>query len=268
MTEAFQIARHYSSAIHNGRTMLDALRSLEGEVAEIRVEVETGNTGPDGIKGESMDVLNSVLDILFMAHPGITSAEIDEIMERKCRKWMVKYSQDFPVEIEHMLTAGHILKEMADGGLPLEISAAIAGVEVNSVLRILGGSLPARRTEERLNRSYPLLSKVFEDGYRVMMRMWVRRFDDRPSLSELFASETVDLDAVADVLEAAGRIVVDYQALDMMLYESMNLKQKVAMVAVSGALAEEQRYLGPEGEERRPYWELDRTISSHPDGAD
>jgi hypothetical protein len=205
MSNTVEIARHYSAEIHNDRDIWDAFKSAVRELRELRTEIRNGNTGVDGIKGEAIDVLNSVLDVLFKAHPEITIEEIDAIMEAKCRKWMLKYAneEDQP-STDEMQEAGEIMAEFEAAGVPVEVIAKIANIGPNSVYCIIDGSLAARRTTVRLNLITPLIKKAFHGEYRAMGPFWDKAGPDGVTLRDLISAPVLDLTKLATCLDAFG----------------------------------------------------------------
>lgn len=95
MSKLTQIVRSYSLRVNNGRTNHTIVDSLDEEAVELREEVDklvTGeDPGPDGIVGESIDVIACALDMIFYNHPNITDEALDSLMEAKCAKWLRKY---------------------------------------------------------------------------------------------------------------------------------------------------------------------------------
>ncbi len=84
--------------IHDGRTPQDVMISLVSEVGELAEEVNirfsTRATyklaGPDGVIGESVDVILCVMDLLHLAHPDLTHDELMGIANVKLAKWYNK----------------------------------------------------------------------------------------------------------------------------------------------------------------------------------
>lgn len=203
MSNAIAVARHYSMEIRNDRDIWSAFKSVIREAKELRTEIRNGSTGADGIKGEVIDVLNSVLDVLFIAHPEITMEEIDALMEAKCRKWMLKYSsQDDQASTEDMQDAGEIMSELEAGAIPVEVIAKIANLEPNSVYCVIDGSLAARRTQVRLNTIHPLVKKAFGGEYRAMGPLWDKAGPDGITLHDLISAPVVDLVKLSRCLDA------------------------------------------------------------------
>jgi NTP pyrophosphatase (non-canonical NTP hydrolase) len=87
----FEVGDYASSK--GERTSLSCLAWLMEEVGELATEVniqagysyKTG--GPDGVLGESIDVLVSVVDLIHLNFPALTAHELWELVGRKCAKW-------------------------------------------------------------------------------------------------------------------------------------------------------------------------------------
>ncbi len=96
MFNTVDLVRDFSKRIKNGRTLRSISDHMRGEHIELDEEiekVEQGVTeGTDGIVGESIDVIACALDAIFLHKPDITDEEIYNIMDRKCKKWVEKYS--------------------------------------------------------------------------------------------------------------------------------------------------------------------------------
>jgi hypothetical protein len=86
------IVREYSNTIKNGRTTINVFESLSDEYTELTEELYTDTPGPDGIAGESIDVILCCLDLIFLSTPGMTDEDIVNYAEKKCIKWKQKYS--------------------------------------------------------------------------------------------------------------------------------------------------------------------------------
>jgi hypothetical protein len=160
MSKMPEIVRHYTREIVNGRTVGSAFEHLVGEVNELGDEIANGNTGPDGIKGEVMDVVNCALDILFMTHPDIGFDEIDALMEAKCRKWMLKYAEDGTDEKE-LRAATDLVVAMHGEGATVPVLGKILQLDADSVGCVLDGALMSKATRERLSTVYPVIDTSF-----------------------------------------------------------------------------------------------------------
>ena len=93
----FGITKTASIDIKNDRNPFSTFNHLIGEVKEFGEELEKYNNGealgPDGIKGEAMDVLNCTIDIILQVYPDTTEEELLDIMKAKLQKWKEKYGQ-------------------------------------------------------------------------------------------------------------------------------------------------------------------------------
>ena len=93
--DPIDIVRHFAGAIQNGRTLKDIARHTESELAELYEEislVEAGKPqGPDGVVGESVDIIACALDAIFVHRPETTNEEICAILLAKCEKWARRY---------------------------------------------------------------------------------------------------------------------------------------------------------------------------------
>lgn len=80
-----------SNRINNGRDLDSVFAHLEGEVTELMSEIDKAyygdEPGEDGILGEAVDVALCALDAAIIANPGITEAQINEVVSRKLAKW-------------------------------------------------------------------------------------------------------------------------------------------------------------------------------------
>lgn len=81
---------------HPDRSLHYILSSAVEEIGELSTEINIAqgfsykNPGVDGIIGEGVDVIISVLDIIYKANPGITEDQLAEIASKKCKKWLSK----------------------------------------------------------------------------------------------------------------------------------------------------------------------------------
>lgn len=84
-----------SRSVNNKRKPLQVLCKLLEEIGELTTEInivegflpkEKG--GKDGIKGETADVMNCLIDLMYLYHPDVTEAEFRAIMTNKLQKWM------------------------------------------------------------------------------------------------------------------------------------------------------------------------------------
>lgn len=93
--DPIDIVRHFAAAIRNGRSLHDISRHLESEHMELKEELylidEGKSPGPDGVVGESVDIIACALDAIFVHAPETTNEQICEILLRKCEKWARRY---------------------------------------------------------------------------------------------------------------------------------------------------------------------------------
>lgn len=265
MSQLLEIVRHYALGIKNGRTAADAFRHLKSEVVELEDELATGGAGVDGIKGEVMDIINCALDVLFLSHPEVSFDEIDALMEAKCAKWVQKhapknlelvavkflngYEEYGSVDFED---GADLVRELATGGVSLSTIADMARTEVNSIKRILDGSMSFRAIQMRLCEVMPLLREAGKPLAAMLDGTSPASFELRELLSEgvvdrqrardLIARIAVDtvevqkeafvavpqgwklvpVEANADIEDAGAQIQGGYDPLDMrVLYRNM-----------------------------------------------
>lgn len=110
----FQLVSWYSKNIRNGRSLSDVYHAAQSEMHELSVEMEAAGRGEppgdDGIVGESMDAILSLLDLIHEASPGITPEMLDAIAVRKLNKWKTKYSTEPIYRFEEFSTAARALQ--------------------------------------------------------------------------------------------------------------------------------------------------------------
>ncbi|NTF18002.1 hypothetical protein G6L37_06265 [Agrobacterium rubi] len=213
MSKSIEIVQHYSREIRNDRTPMDALEHLEEEVAELKLEIKNGNTGPDGVKGETIDVVNCALDVLFLVHPEITIAEIDALMEAKCRKWMAKYSKhEEAVTVQEMTPVADILKEFKECEVSISVMASVADIAPSSVRRIASGSLASSRTQKRLNDVFSVLKDAFEGYYWGISKYWRKKSRAGQTLQELLSAPVVDLLSIRAYLKEFEPAITEFKA--------------------------------------------------------
>ena len=91
MKDLVELVRTYSDKIENGRRPIDVYHYLFDEVQELKDEVYGTNKGPDGIRGEAIDVIVCALDLIYKVSPEWTNDDIVAYAEKKCEKWAKKY---------------------------------------------------------------------------------------------------------------------------------------------------------------------------------
>jgi hypothetical protein len=86
----------FCERIKNNRTLDDIYKHSLGEMDELQTEIEAvknkSTSGPDGIKGEAIDVILCMLDILYQE--GATEEEIEAYMIKKSIKWERVYGKN------------------------------------------------------------------------------------------------------------------------------------------------------------------------------
>lgn len=81
--------------VKNDRSRDYIFTHLLDEVDELDVELELlheGLPGPDGVFGESIDVILCAFDLIFKDNPDITNKEIEAYVLKKLQKWKAKYN--------------------------------------------------------------------------------------------------------------------------------------------------------------------------------
>lgn len=101
-TSLVRIVVGYSDRIENGRTKAKVFEAIKDEVEELHEEVMVdkfgiayGHAGEDGIFGECVDILASVLDLIRLERPNATIEELETevaaYLDKKCQKWASKH---------------------------------------------------------------------------------------------------------------------------------------------------------------------------------
>jgi len=93
MNDIIKVVFDASDSIKNNRTLSGVFYSLSEEVGELATElgIECGHInktpGPDGILGESIDIIVCVLDLIRIKYPNVTAGQLSNIAFNKCEKW-------------------------------------------------------------------------------------------------------------------------------------------------------------------------------------
>jgi len=91
-----EIVKYYSGIIKDDRTRDDVLKHTMEELGELSTEciIADGKSyktaGPDGIIGESVDLIICALDMIYVENPNFTGDDIVDIVISKCEKWYRK----------------------------------------------------------------------------------------------------------------------------------------------------------------------------------
>lgn len=85
------LIRKYCEEIDYPRTKEDIFTHLVREVEELDEEINPDIPGPDGVFGESIDVILCAFDLIFRDNPDITNEEIMAYTLKKLEKWKAKY---------------------------------------------------------------------------------------------------------------------------------------------------------------------------------
>lgn len=90
------LIRHYClNEVKNDRDRYYIFDHLLDEVDELDDELRLlneGLPGPDGVFGESVDVILCAFDLIFRDNPDITNEEIEAYVLKKLQKWKAKYA--------------------------------------------------------------------------------------------------------------------------------------------------------------------------------
>lgn len=92
----FQFLKTYSSKIVDNRTRDDVLIHTAEEFGELATECKIAKgrsyktAGPDGIFGESVDIILCALDMIYVENPDLTEDEFNSMVKAKCEKWYLK----------------------------------------------------------------------------------------------------------------------------------------------------------------------------------
>lgn len=95
MKSLYQTVKNASVAVPPNRTLQDVLIKTMEELGELAQEVliNTGSIthkepGKDGIVGEAVDAIITLLDIIHVYDPTITEDDLSAIASVKCDKWL------------------------------------------------------------------------------------------------------------------------------------------------------------------------------------
>lgn len=98
----FDITKNASikaDTLRYNRTSYSILASAMSELGELAQEVAVMNGhsykthGPDGIAGETVDVIVSLLDLIHICCPTMTEDRLADLVQSKCNKWISKIEE-------------------------------------------------------------------------------------------------------------------------------------------------------------------------------
>ena len=82
----------------NKRPLNYILNSLNSEYRELIEEIDLVNeskpAGDDGVIGEAVDMISCLLDMILQVNPNISSSELNDILSKKCDKWVRLYGNN------------------------------------------------------------------------------------------------------------------------------------------------------------------------------
>ena len=87
---------------HPNRDRNSVFNHAMSEMGEIALEVNIANgqsykaAGPDGIVGESLDAIASLLDLIYVERPDLTEADLVQMLQPKMNKWIEKIAEHSP----------------------------------------------------------------------------------------------------------------------------------------------------------------------------
>lgn len=88
---------NYCKAVKNNRdhdsVFLHSLSEMTELDEELELKANGESPGPDGIIGESIDVILCMVDLIYQEDPDITEEQIREIALKKCKKWKDIYHE-------------------------------------------------------------------------------------------------------------------------------------------------------------------------------
>jgi hypothetical protein len=92
-------ACHEADDFHSDRTPYSILSSALSELGEVAQEVAVvmGDSykpgGTDGVIGEAVDAIASLIDLIYQMRPTITESELAPLAAEKCQKWLAGISE-------------------------------------------------------------------------------------------------------------------------------------------------------------------------------
>jgi hypothetical protein len=100
-TSLIAIVVRWAEQIKNGRTVTTVLDAIKSEVVELEEEVGfvggDAEPGPDGIFGESVDIIAGAIDMIWLVRPNVSATELEievaTYLDKKCAKWARKVAE-------------------------------------------------------------------------------------------------------------------------------------------------------------------------------
>ena len=95
----FKTVLRYSRKIRDNRSNYAVLAKIQEEVGELTTEVavKAGDSykpkGKDGIKGEAIDAILALMNLIYVDDPHITEAELIQKSIPKLEKWETKVKE-------------------------------------------------------------------------------------------------------------------------------------------------------------------------------
>jgi NTP pyrophosphatase (non-canonical NTP hydrolase) len=100
----YETVRAVGSRIKDDRDQYTVLASATEELGELAQEIRIANghsykeEGKDGIVGEAIDVIACALDLIYITNPNITCSELNDMLAKKCAKWLSNTEELFIID--------------------------------------------------------------------------------------------------------------------------------------------------------------------------
>lgn len=98
----FTVARNAAikaDEFHGNRTVSQILNHAISEIGETAIEINIAEgasykePGPDGIIGEALDAIASLIDLIYKVDPTIREEELVKMLNPKMEKWIEKIKE-------------------------------------------------------------------------------------------------------------------------------------------------------------------------------
>lgn len=102
LLELVRAAKSHADILDGKRTIQDIFVAAQSEMGELADEITIASgrsyksPGKDGIKGEALDAILSLLDLILVEDPTTTQEELLAMAQPKLDKWVEKLSQRNP----------------------------------------------------------------------------------------------------------------------------------------------------------------------------